>query len=188
MARGCCEVMLPRRNECRAQHTASATVLGWRSVPGRVQPCAGTRATVGGGTFYTPPTRRFPAGTTELGRCVTYSEHAPSQTSIESHPPGWCGLWAGLSSHKCVRAASFFSRARPCCAPFFVRAARAPYIQTHQQVYAARSRTLEAGSWEPSPRNPVMVADALDRVIHNPRIPASQQGWIVSALIFFHCR
>ena len=45
------------------------------------------------------------------------------------------------------------------------------------QIYAARSKTLETGSWEPSPLNPVMVADAFDRQIHNTAIPESERGW-----------
>ena len=35
------------------------------------------------------------------------------------------------------------------------------------QIYAARSKTLATGSWELSPMNPVMEADAFDRQIHN---------------------
>lgn len=45
------------------------------------------------------------------------------------------------------------------------------------QIYAARSQTLETASWEPSPRNPVMVADAFDRVIHNSALPLDEQKW-----------
>lgn len=45
------------------------------------------------------------------------------------------------------------------------------------QIYAARSKTLAEGSWESSPLNPVMVADAHDRKIHNTDIPTTQQGW-----------
>eukprot|EP00041_Stephanoeca_diplocostata_P007663 m.110287 g.110287 ORF g.110287 m.110287 type:complete len:281 (+) comp16979_c0_seq5:1973-2815(+) len=35
------------------------------------------------------------------------------------------------------------------------------------QIYAARSKTLAAGSWELSPQNPILVADAVDRQIHS---------------------
>ena len=45
------------------------------------------------------------------------------------------------------------------------------------QVYAARSRTLLYDSWESSPHNPLLVADARDRAIHNDRIPEAQRGW-----------
>merc|ERR1712091_454521 len=45
------------------------------------------------------------------------------------------------------------------------------------QNYAARSKTLEFGSWELSPMNPIMVADAFDRQIHNSDIPKNEQGW-----------
>ena len=43
------------------------------------------------------------------------------------------------------------------------------------QIYAARSRSLELGSWEFSELNPVMVADAFDRQIHNSAVPPNQQ-------------
>ena len=45
------------------------------------------------------------------------------------------------------------------------------------QVWAARSRTLAFGSWTMSPMNPVMVADAFDRQIHNEEIRHDEQGW-----------
>ena len=45
------------------------------------------------------------------------------------------------------------------------------------QVVAARSKTLASGSWEHSPLNPVMEADAFDRQIHNMDIPEDQQKW-----------
>lgn len=45
------------------------------------------------------------------------------------------------------------------------------------QIYAARSRTLASGSWEHSPLNPIMEADAHDRRIHNTAIPAEERGW-----------
>ena len=45
------------------------------------------------------------------------------------------------------------------------------------QIYAARSKTLSTGSWERSPLNPVMVADAFDRQIHNTAIRVDEQGW-----------
>ena len=45
------------------------------------------------------------------------------------------------------------------------------------QIWAARSRTLASKSWALSPVNPVMVADAFDRRVHNPNIPAGQRGW-----------
>lgn len=45
------------------------------------------------------------------------------------------------------------------------------------QIYATRSKTLADGSWEASPLNPVMVADAFDRQIHNADLPESQRGW-----------
>jgi len=45
------------------------------------------------------------------------------------------------------------------------------------QIYAMRSKSLASGSWEPSPSNPVLVADARDRVIHNEGLPAAVRGW-----------
>jgi hypothetical protein len=45
------------------------------------------------------------------------------------------------------------------------------------QVYAVRSKSLAYGSWQLSPHNPVMEADAYDRQIHNVEIPNDEQGW-----------
>ena len=50
-------------------------------------------------------------------------------------------------------------------------------MQRTWQIYAARSKTLASGSWERSALNPVMEADGFDRMIHNKRIPAAEQGW-----------